>query len=143
LVPYFLCSYAQKEFAPATYWHDPSLKDVYRSNSTFLAIVNNEATLNTNYKSRIKQLKNLVLVRYEKDTAIIPNESSHFGYENGNNEVVKLKDMEIYKQDRLGLRALDERGGLIFLNSPGTHLQLDKPWFAANVIKYLRDIVVD
>lgn len=132
----------QEAAAPATYWHDPENEDGYRNSSTFLAIINNEKTLNSKYIDKIKKLNKFVLVKYADDTSIVPNESTHFGYVK-NKKIIKLQEMDIYKQDRLGLRALEERGGLIFLESPGMHLQLFKPWFGENVLKYFQDIIVD
>jgi palmitoyl-protein thioesterase len=35
-----------------------------------------------------------------------------------------MKDQDMYKQDWIGLRGLDEKGGLTFESCPGEHMDL-------------------
>lgn len=49
-------SWTQNYLVQATYWHDPLQEDQFKMYSTFLADINNEQNLNTNY---IKNLQNL------------------------------------------------------------------------------------
>jgi len=37
-----------------------------------------------------------------------------------------LKERDIYKEDWLGLKALDKKGGLHFKTAPGKHMQLSE-----------------
>lgn len=86
----------------------------------------------------LKSLKKLVLVKYEEDVGVVPNESTWFGYYNYASQTVPLEDLPLYKQDRLGLKAMKENDQLVFLTSPLGHLKLDEPWFIDNIIPYLK-----
>ena len=57
-----------------------------------------------------------MLVASSVDTIIVPRESSWFGFyaDNSTSEIVPLRQSDLYKQDRLGLRALDRAGKLHF-----------------------------
>jgi len=37
-----------------------------------------------------------------------------------------LRDREMYKEDWLGLKRLDEKGGLVFKSTPGGHMDLNE-----------------
>ena len=52
---------------------------------------------------------------------------------------VDMKDTDLYKEDWIGLRALDESGRLVRASVPGPHMHFSLDWFLENVIdKYLR-----
>lgn len=121
---------------PATYWHDLNV-DRYLSGSTFLAIINNEKEINVDYAENLKRLERFVLVRYERDDSVVPNESAFFGYWNEEKQVIKLEESELYREDKLGLKVMRERGQLVFLVSPGGHLEMNESWFLLNIIGYL------
>lgn len=47
--------------------------------------------------------------------------------------------MELYTEDRLGLREMNEKGKLIFLTAPNaTHLEMDEEWFVENILIHLK-----
>lgn len=69
----------------------------------------------------------------------MPNESTWFGYYDREMKPQPLEQLEIYKQDRLGLKAMKESGKLIFLTAPLGHLRLDETWFIQNVIPFLKE----
>jgi palmitoyl-protein thioesterase len=78
-------------------------------------------------------------VKYEKDQSIIPNESTHFGYWDVKRKPIRLEEMELYTEDRLGLKEMNENGKLIFLTAPNaTHLQMNEEWFVENILRYLK-----
>jgi palmitoyl-protein thioesterase len=63
---------------------------------------------------------------FEDDTTAIPKESGWFAYTNGTSgEVTHLRNRTIYEEDWIGLKRLDEKGGLIFETTEGGHMQLD------------------
>lgn len=102
-------------------------------------MINNENAVIEEYTNGLKMLKKLVLVKYADDIGVVPNESTWFGYTNGNKDVIKLEDMDIYQQDKLGLKAMKENGQLIFLTSPLGHLRLDETWFSVIIIPLLKE----
>lgn len=64
---------------------------------------------------------------FAEDTTVVPKESAFFGEVNATSEtVVRLQDREIYRQDWLGLKRLDEQGRLDFKIAPGGHMQLEE-----------------
>lgn len=87
----------------------------------------------------LQSLERLVLVKYQKDQAIIPNESTFFGYWDVNRMAIQLEETNLYKQDRLGLKAMNENGQLIFIVCPeAAHLEMNEQWFATDIIyRYL------
>ncbi len=119
------------------YWHDPTREETYRDYSAFLADINQENYINDTYREGIKNLENLVLVKFTPDSMVEPEESQWFGfYHPGQSETTyTLQESDLYKQDKLGLRALDERGGIKFLKVNGDHLQFSDEWFIQEIIK--------
>lgn len=131
-------SFFQKLVAPTTYWHDTN-EEAYRRGSSFLAVINNENHYNANYVVNLHSLNRLILVKYERDLAIVPNESAWFGFYNNNKREYPMEETEIYKRDKLGLAALSGSGKLIRLLSPGDHLELYEDWFELEILPFLRE----
>jgi palmitoyl-protein thioesterase len=70
-------------------------------------------------------LDNFVMYVFADDETVIPKESGWFAYTNGTDgEVTQLRDRKIYKEDWIGLRKLDEKGGLHFETTEGGHMTL-------------------
>ena len=101
--------------------------DEYLENSNFLADINNERKLkNTTYAKNLASLDNFVMYVFEDDETAIPKESGWFAYTNSSSgEVTHLRNRTIYKEDWIGLKALDDKGGLAFKTTEGGHMQLD------------------
>ncbi|KAL6430982.1 hypothetical protein ACFW04_007031 [Cataglyphis niger] len=129
--------YIQDSLVQATYWHDPIKEDEYREKNIFLADINNEKTINTVYRDNLQKLRTLVLVKFENDTMVEPTESEWFGfYKPGQaKEIQKLHESELYLQDWLGLRKMEEADKIHYLSLPGDHLQFTVTWFIENIIK--------
>lgn len=122
--------FVQSHLVPAQYYRDVKDYDNYLAHSNFLADINNErAVKNTTYKENLSQLENFVMVLFEDDTVVIPKESGWFAEveftEDNKRNVTKLQDRPIYKEDWLGLKALDEKGALVFDTVKGGHMQLN------------------
>lgn len=130
----------QKTVAPLTYWHDFNNEEIYKRQSTFLAIINNENEYNANYVLNLDRVKQIILVKYEDDLAIIPNESTWFGYFNRDRGVLSMEETDIFQYDKLGLQGLLKDGRLIRLLSPGDHLNLNENWFSQEIIPFLREL---
>ncbi|KAF2849629.1 alpha/beta-hydrolase [Plenodomus tracheiphilus IPT5] len=117
----------------------------YLENSNFLADVNNERGVkNTTYARHLAALENLVLFVFEDDETVIPKESGWFAYTNATDgKVTGVRERQIYKEDWIGLRKLDEKGGLHFESTEGGHMELSEEvlrgvferWFAPPATK--------
>ncbi|RVE66637.1 hypothetical protein OJAV_G00109340 [Oryzias javanicus] len=80
------------------------------------------------------------MVKFLQDSVVDPVDTEWFGFlKTGQaKETETLQESDLYKQDRLGLAAMDKAGKLVFLATEGDHLQFSKEWFDANLLPYLR-----
>ncbi|XMA16463.1 hypothetical protein WAI453_009254 [Rhynchosporium graminicola] len=118
-------SFVQNQLVPAQYFRDPLQLDDYLSYSNFLADINNERVLkNETYKENLEKLERFTMVLFEEDETVIPKESSWWAEVDENGNVTALRDREIYKEDWLGLKGLDEKGALKFESTKGRHMSL-------------------
>lgn len=128
--------------------------DDYLGSSNFIADINNERVLkNVTYAQNLAQLDNFVMYVFENDTTVIPKETGWFAYTNlTSGDVIELRDREIYKEDWIGLKKLDSKGGLHFKTTEGEHMTLGEKvlkevfseWFAPpreSWKKVLEDVV--
>lgn len=105
----------------------------------FLPDINNEKTpANKTYRSNFITLKNLVLVRANADTQVIPKESEFFGcFENGSyDRILGFNETSWYKDDSFGLQTLHKAGKVHFLETEGNHLQFTQAFLLDTVNKY-------
>ncbi|KAL7807966.1 alpha/beta-hydrolase [Trichoderma aethiopicum] len=123
-------SFVQSRLVPAQYYRDLTSYDSYLKSSNFLADINNERPVkNEQYKKNIASLANFVMYMFEDDTTVVPKQTSWFTEVNGT-EITPLRNQTLYKEDWLGLRQLDEKGGLRFRSITGEHMQ-----FTVQVLK--------
>ncbi|KAF4778163.1 palmitoyl protein thioesterase [Colletotrichum scovillei] len=118
--------FVQNRLVPAQYYRDPQPEqyEKYLESSNFLADINNERELkNVRYGKNLASLANFVMVMFEDDTTVIPKETAWFEEVNGT-ESLPLRARAIYKEDWIGLRELDRKGGLRFRQIPGEHMQI-------------------
>jgi palmitoyl-protein thioesterase len=118
-------NYAQTNLVPAQYYRDPADLESYIAHSHFLADINNEKEQrNETYAKHIASLAHFAMILFDDDETVVPFQSSWFEEVNGT-EVVPLRERALYKEDWLGLQALDKKGGLHFLRNPGKHMAID------------------
>jgi palmitoyl-protein thioesterase len=99
----------------AEYWRDPFELPTYLNYSIFLADLNNEKTIkNETYRTKMMSLNTLVLLQTLVDDIVQPPSSGWFQSYAPNNdqEVIPLRQSDLYLEDRLGLKYLDEQGKL-------------------------------
>jgi palmitoyl-protein thioesterase len=150
-------SFVQNHLVQAEYWHDRMYKshkkqlqtffslahkeEIYRKVSIFLADINQERTFNEQYKTNLLKIRNLILVKFLRDTMVTPHESEHFGFyeENNTSKIIPLRESTLYLNDLLGLKTMDEQSRIKFLESDTDHLQFTDQWFIDNIIPYLKD----
>lgn len=120
--------YVQSHLVPAQYYRDMNDYENYLEHSNFLADINNERKeKNKKYKDNLSKLDNFVMVVFEDDMTVIPKESGWFAEKNETDgHITELKDRPIYKEDWLGLKELDKKGGLHFETVGGEHMRLEE-----------------
>ncbi|KAJ7755725.1 palmitoyl-protein thioesterase [Mycena maculata] len=138
-------SWAQENLVQAQYFRDPANLAAYYSSNTFLTSINNEIaeTRNETYASNLASLNKLVLIIFTEDKTVVPKESSWFGSEVVGDDqlaygpqrvlapgrtLVSMREQPLYQEDWIGLRELDERGGVEFLVCEGAHMQIHDCW---------------
>lgn len=134
--------WVQSALVQATYWHDPLDEDTYKHRSIFLSDINNEVYINQTYIHNLNNLERLVMVKFNNDTIVQPRETEWFGfYEPGQaTKIMTLQDSQIYLEDRLGLKKMEQAGKLVFLSTEGDHLRFSDKWFIEKIITpYLRN----
>ncbi|OOF94269.1 hypothetical protein ASPCADRAFT_19244, partial [Aspergillus carbonarius ITEM 5010] len=139
--------FVQGRLIPAQYFRDPSSEsemEEYLANSNFLADINNERPVkNATYKENLGKLNTFVMYMFGGDKMVHPKESSWFGEVDGQGEGVELRDTEVYKEDWLGLRGLDEKGGLVFRTLEGGHMDVGEKELEGIFEEWFGDVEVD
>ncbi|KAI5081367.1 hypothetical protein GOP47_0004550, partial [Adiantum capillus-veneris] len=135
--------YVQEHLGPAGYVKIPTDLEGYSKGCKFLPKLNNELEefRNTTYKERFSSLNELVLIMFENDKVLIPPETAWFGFYASNNlkNIVAANETDLYKDDWIGLRALDEAGKVTWLSLPGGHLHIKEAEMMTHVVPYLID----
>lgn len=119
---------AQGGLVPAQYFRDAEDLGSYLNHSNFLADINNERkNKHESYKKHMASLNKFVMFVFDEDVTVHPKESGWFADKNATSGVVTgLRDRNLYKEDWIGLRKLDEKDGLVFKTTPGKHMQLSE-----------------
>ncbi|KIX04070.1 uncharacterized protein Z518_07623 [Rhinocladiella mackenziei CBS 650.93] len=120
--------FVQSRLVPAQYYRDTNDFENYLKHSNFLADINNERNVkNSTYAENLAALEKLVMIVFHDDKTVIPKESGWFAEVNVTSDsVTKLRERPIYTEDWIGLKKLDEKGGLAFVTLPGEHMQLSE-----------------
>lgn len=133
---------AQDHIAPANYYKDPSEMEEYLSSCKWLPMSNNElAAKNATLKARFSALNQLVLVKFEADTVLSPPDTEWFGFwsDEHKKNITKYSDQPLYKEDWIGLKALDTKKAVSFVGQPGQHLNITQALVDATVIPALKN----
>ncbi|KAE8387274.1 palmitoyl-protein thioesterase precursor [Aspergillus alliaceus] len=138
-------AFVQGKFVPAQYFRDPAELDEYLANSNFLADVNNEREVkNETYKENLGRLNQFAMYLFEEDQMVHPKESAWFGEVDGETgDVVQLQERDIYQEDWIGLKGLDEEGKLLFRSVPGRHMQLSEEVLVGVFREFFGPVEVD
>jgi palmitoyl-protein thioesterase len=134
----------QRHFSFAAYWNDSLHHDKYLRCCTFLPYLNNEIKhdFSEHYKANICSLKYMVLVGCMGDEIVEPLESEHFGfYKNGSKtQFEQVYFWDVYLNDTLGLKTLDDSNRLKLLFSTASHCEVneDKVTFEQCILPYIK-----
>jgi palmitoyl-protein thioesterase len=131
--------FVQNHIGPAGYVRDIWNYDKYIKSSSFLADLNNERYHSKweQYKYRILDLEKVVLIKFTKDTMIIPRETAWFEFYGNDGRVMKLEESVFYRDDLLGIRELNEQNKISFVELPGGHLRFDREQVKEHIIPAL------
>lgn len=113
----------QDELSFTNYWRDPYRYQLYLENSTYLAQLNNEISLQ-NEQSNLDVIENFVMVWSAIDDVVKPPESAKFSmYQLKDNklELVELFDTELYNNDFLKLKTMNEQGRIFIHETDCLH----------------------
>jgi palmitoyl-protein thioesterase len=122
--------------------------EAYLTANHFLTSLNNEipASRNETYSRNLASINYLVLVLFTEDKTVVPKESAWFGAEeleqdarkseaqqplfrsNSGLSILPMRLQPIYLENWIGLRELDERGGIVFETCKGEHMQMGDCW---------------
>ena len=77
------------------------------------------------------------MLKFQDDTVVDPRETEWFEfYTPGQAKVMQpLRESQLYQEDWLGLKQMDSMGKLVFLETPGNHLQVTEKFFVENITK--------
>jgi palmitoyl-protein thioesterase len=119
----------QKHLSIASYWRDPRQLNSYLVKCLYLPILNNE--INNSFAEsqtdHIKNLSNFVMIWSPFDTVLNPPESGKFSFLDDSLNIVRLEDTDLYKNDLLGLKFLNENNRLHMYETNCTHVDHRNP----------------
>lgn len=135
--------FVRSQVVQAQHFKDPNNLDAYFQHNQFLLDINNdnpdESKRNATYAENLKQLEAFYMYIFESDTVVVPKESGWFALHDPKDSKIKyLKDLSVYREDRLGLKKLDEEGKLYFRMLPGQHLKLSNEFIRKELADILR-----
>ena len=136
--------FVRSQVVQAQYFKDPSNLLAYVQHNQFLLDINNdnpdESQRNSTYAENMQTLEGFYMYIFEGDTVVVPKESGWFALQDPKSSQIKyLKDLSLYREDRLGLKTLDETGRLFFRKLPGQHLKLSNEFIRKELADILRD----
>jgi palmitoyl-protein thioesterase len=147
LVGTFIYSeWAQHLFSFAGYWRDPYQLQTYHKRCEFLPDINNEGPeKNPTYKDNMLTLQNFAMIYSEVDQTVDPRESSVFGSyaPNDDTKVLALEDLDLYKEDWIGLRELQETGRLHRFGIPCYHGDYYSACYGVALTNYVLPFLMD
>ena len=74
---------------------------------------------------------------FTEDSMVHPKESEWFQQMGEDGEVQALEDSDFYKEDYIGLRALNEAGKVSFVSVVGDHLQFSESDIENTIVPFL------
>ncbi|XP_024045393.1 palmitoyl-protein thioesterase 1 isoform X2 [Citrus clementina] len=135
--------FLQDHLAPSGYYKIPTDIPEYLKGCKFLPKLNNEIVneRNSTYKERFASLENLVLIMFEQDSVLVPKETSWFGYypDGSFDPLLPAQQTQLYTEDWIGLKTLDEAGKVKFINVTGSHLEISRSDMKKYIVPYLKD----
>lgn len=132
-------SLIQNLIGPAGYFRDIQHEKQYKAGSVFLPHIDNEDddTTSADRKARFSALNGALLMMFTEDTMVYPKESEWFQQLDMDGNVQPLEDSDFYKNDVLGVKALNEAGKIQFVSVVGDHLQFSADDITNTIVPFL------
>jgi palmitoyl-protein thioesterase len=128
----------QDYIAPASYFRDPTQLDTYYKYSIFLPYLNNEVDFNQTYKDRMVAVNAAMFGMFTEDTVIDPPETAIFGEMQEDRSVKDVHDTDLFKNDLIGLKQLEEANKITWKKLKGNHLQFTEDFIQHELIPFLK-----
>jgi palmitoyl-protein thioesterase len=121
--------FIQAHLSIGGYWRDPRILNVYLNKCTYLPFLNNEKVSDKSvlYKTNLERLRNFVLVWSPRDDVVNPPESGRFSFFDPDFQVIPIEETLLYKEDRLGVKYLNEQTRFHIYQTNCTHVQHRDP----------------
>ena len=132
--------FIQNLIGPAGYFRDAGHYQHYLNGSVFLPHLNNEeddADAKAARKERFSALNGALLMMFTEDTMVYPKESEWFQQVDESGNLQALEDSDFYKEDYIGLAALDQANKVQFVSVVGDHLQFSQEDISNTIVPFL------
>lgn len=124
---------------PADFWRDPEDHQGYLEHSRFLAEANNEVNFKEERRSAWRKVGKAMFIKWENDQTIIPAESAWWGQYDEDFRVLCRHETEIFQDDLIGIRYLEEQQKSQYVTFPGDHMQFNFTQINEYVLPVLRN----
>ena len=122
-------SFIQEHLSVGGYWRDPLKLPTYLEKCNYLPILNNEkeTDISEQQKNNIKSLSNFVLVWSSEDETVTPSQSAKFSFYDKYYNLIDIEDTELYKNDLLGLKFLNDYNKFHIYETNCSHVEHRDP----------------
>ncbi|KAF9437850.1 hypothetical protein BGZ76_010866 [Entomortierella beljakovae] len=133
--------YVREHVIQAQYYKDPKNLDTYLEKCIFLPDINNELSVkNRKYAENLSSINKFAMFMFTEDITVKPKETSWFGFQDEEGNVIDLEDQDQYKENWLGLKTMDKAGKLVFETIEAEHMTFSLEEFEERItIPYLLD----
>jgi palmitoyl-protein thioesterase len=121
--------FSQKHISFAGYWRNPTILEIYLDKSVYLPYINNEKEhlQRDKYRNNLKNLSNFVMIWSPNDDIVYPPESGKFGFLDKEMNIIPIEETELYKEDTLGLKFLNDNTRLHTYETNCSHVDHRNP----------------
>ncbi len=120
----------QNHLSVASYWRNPNMLETYLTCCAYLPVINNEVWCDEEsptHRENIRNLSNFVMIWSSMDTVVDPPESGKFSFYDEDFHIIPLEETDIYKNDLLGLKYLNNKEGLHTFETNCSHVDHRNP----------------
>jgi len=121
--------FSQKHISFAGYWRNPTILEIYLDISVYLPYINNEKEheQRDKYRNNIINLSNFVMIWSPNDEIVYPAESGKFSFLDKDMAIIPIEETELYKDDTLGLKFLNDNTRLHTYETNCSHVDHRNP----------------
>ncbi len=121
--------FSQKHISFAGYWRNPTILEIYLDISVYLPYINNEKEheQRDKYRNNIINLSNFVMIWSPNDEIVYPAESGKFSFLDKDMAIIPIEETELYKEDTLGLKFLNDNTRLHTYETNCSHVDHRNP----------------